>query len=61
MEKNEDIVYAIKTEEFTLYNPTSSINVLSKDYASYCLLLAEHIDIAGFNQSSKYSIPGYTG
>lgn len=61
LEKNEDIVYAIKTEEFTLYNPTSSINVLSKDYASYCLLLAEHIDIAGFNQSSKYSIPGYTG
>ena len=51
LEKNENIIYAIKTEEFALYNPTCSINVLSKDYASCCLLLADHIDLAGFNRN----------
>ena len=56
---NLSIVNAVKTENYALFNPASSINVLSKDYASCCLLLAEYIDLAGFNRSNKYSIQGY--
>jgi len=61
LEINESIVNAVKTENYALFNPASSINVLSKDYASCCLLLAEYIDLAGFNRSNKYSIQGYMG
>lgn len=60
-EKKENVISSINSINLIYHNEAVSINVLWKDYASCCRLLTEHIDLAGFNQSSKYSIPGYTG
>ena len=59
LEIKDNVVFSINTTNNISYNDISSVNVLSKNYASFCLLLANHIDLAGFNRSNKYSIPNY--
>jgi len=36
-----------------------SPNELDKQYACFCLILKDYIDISGFNSSKSFSIPGY--
>ena len=60
-EKKENVISSINSINLIYHNEAVSINVLRKDYASYSLLLTEHIDLAGFNRIDKYSIHGYMG
>ena len=57
--KEDNIVVAVEIINYTYHNEVSSSNVLSKEYALCCQLLADYIDLAGFNRSDKHSIPNY--
>lgn len=58
--KENDIVKEIDIEEcYEIIDNAPSINILNKKYAICCDTLADYIDIAGFNRSKGFTIPGY--
>ena len=59
-EKKDNVITKIDVEEcLRALDRASHINSLKTHYAVYCKIISSYIDIAGFNLSKGFTIPGY--
>ena len=59
-EKKDNVITKIDVEEcFRVLDRVPQISSLNTHYAIYCKIVSRYIDIAGFNLSKGFTIPGY--
>jgi len=60
LQEEEGITKAIKIEDNNRpIIDAPSISIVNKQYGVFCSILTNYIDLAGFNRSKSYTIPGY--